>query len=75
MDKETRITFQEHINLGNCLRIAADKLTEIYCRIKPKTMARKSNEAKALKLINELRSVLDDILIKDYGLNVIKNLN
>ena len=65
--KEDKLTLQEHVNLGNCLRVVSDKLPKRYCKIKPKTKARKSKEAKAIKLTNELRSILEDIMLKDYG--------
>ena len=65
--EEDKLTLQEHVNLGNCLRIASDKLTKRYCKIKPKTKARISKEAKAIKLVNNLRSILEDIMFKDYG--------
>ncbi|MFH1849332.1 MAG: hypothetical protein ABH879_04040 [archaeon] len=62
-----KLTLQEHVYLGNCLRVALDKLTTKVSNIKPKNIARVSKEGKAIKLINELRSSLEDIMFQDYG--------
>ena len=65
--KKGKITLDEHYELGKYLRIVSDKLTGEYVKIKPKSLARKSKETKVLKLVNELRSILEDIMFRDYG--------
>lgn len=64
---ENKITLQEHVDLGNTLKVLSTKLGGKYCEITPKINARKSREAKALKIVNQLRSILDDIMLENYG--------
>lgn len=71
---DDKITLEEHRTLGNFLRIVSDKLTKISIQIRPKALAKKSKEARALKLANELRNVLEDIMLKDYDLSPSQNL-
>ena len=67
MVDEGKITLEEHYKLGKLLRIASDKLIKVTNEIKPKIKARDSNESKALKLINNLRNILEEIMVQDYG--------
>ena len=65
--KKTCLSLDQHVELGRCMRMAVDKLVPYICGIKPKTLMRKSREAKIIKSLNEARCLLDDVLFRDYG--------
>lgn len=54
---ESKLTLQEHVSLGDNLRKASDKLVTSKNKI----------DLKAIKLVNKTRSILEDIMFRDYG--------
>jgi hypothetical protein len=61
---ENKITFEEHKQVGYWLKLVSYKM------IKSTTLKKKADERekKILKLTNQLRNELEEIMFRDYGI-------
>ena len=63
--KEPKITIEKHDELGKMLREARESIISASC-VPPKTHTATRKLKSILKQLDELRSALDDLVVKTY---------